>query len=559
MNRLGISAVSVIAAIAVMTTAGCSAPRTTAPAVEHTKDPGTLTLFAELALERGDCRLAAEDYAAAALHSGTPIAKRASEVGLACEDLPAAWQAVQRWRALAPTDPDAATTAAAIALKLYMIAPARAAVATAIAAAGVNADARIAELTTALIEEAEAPAVFAVMSQAVGPKASPETLTVLAALALDAYDTQRAARYAHEALETTPDLLAAKRVLARVYVMQADAPQAIAAAREVMASDPKNSTFELAEVLVALDRKEEAHQELERLRASGTPAAEVDQRLAILSYEAGDLPEAQRRFTDLASRGDVGEGVILYLADIASRDGDTAAALSGYRQLENSTLALTARTRAAALLIVNDRTAAFALLDDYAVAHPEQSFQLTITKAHLLADHGEADAAIALLQAALERHPRHPALEYELSVLLERAGNVHDSVATLERLISERPEDSNLLNALGYTLADHDLQLSRAERLIRRALVVTPDNPAVLDSLGWVRFKRGDVRGALTILQHAYAIGQDSDIAAHLGEALWKSRDESGARKVWAAALARDPAAPLLKSTLNRLLPPVTT
>ena len=439
MNRLEISVVGILAAVAVMTMAGCRAARTTPSADEHPKDPSTLTLFAELALERGDCRLAAEDYAAAAQHSGVPIAKRASEVGLACENLPAAWQSVQRWRALAPADPDAATTCAAIALKLYKIAPARAAVATAIAAAGANADARIAELTTALIEEAEAPAVLTVMSQAVGPKASPETLTVLAALALDAYDTQRAARYAHQALERNPDLNAAKRVLARVYVMQADAPQAIAAAREVMASDPKNSTFELAEVLVALDRKEEAHQELERLRASGTPAAEVDQRLAILAFEAGDLPEAQRRFTDLASRGDVGEGVILYLADIASREGDTAAALSGYRQLENSTLALTARTRAAALLIVNDRSAAFALLDDYAVAHPEQSFQLTITKAHLLADHGEADAAVALLQAALERHPRHPALEYELSMLLERAGNVHDSVATLERMISERP------------------------------------------------------------------------------------------------------------------------
>jgi len=559
MNRLGINVVGVVAAVALVMTAGCTAPRTTPSADEHTKDPSTLTLFAELALERGDCRLAAEDYAAAAQHSAAPIARRASEVGLACEHLPAAWQSVQRWRALAPADPDAATTCAAIALKLYKIQPARAAVATAIAAAGANADARIAELTSAFVEEAEAPAVLAVMGAAVGPKPSPQTLTVLAALALDAYDTARAARYAHQALETDPDLNAAKRVLARVYVMQGDAAEAIAEAREVSANDPKKSAFELAEVLVALDRGEEARQELERLRPAGRTAIEVDQRLAILSFEAGDLAEAQRRFTDLAAGGNVGEGVILYLADIASRDGDAPAALSGYRQLENSSLALTARTRAAAILMADDRAAAFALLDDYAVAHPEQSFSLTITKAHLLADHGESDAAVALLQAALERHPRHPSLEYELSVLLERSGNVQDSIATLEHMLSERPEDSNILNALGYTLTDHDLQLPRAERLIRRALVVTPDNPAVLDSLGWVRFKRGDVHGAVPILQHAYAIGRDADIAAHLGEALWRSGDESRARKVWAGALARDPAAPLLKSTLTRLLPPVTS
>jgi Flp pilus assembly protein TadD len=189
------------------------------------------------------------------------------------------------------------------------------------------------------------------------------------------------------------------------------------------------------------------------------------------------------------------------------------------------------------------------------VAHPEEGFELTLTKVHLLSEHDETDAGLALIQAALERHPKHPALEYERAVLLERAGNVHESVATLDRLIIERPDDPTLLNALGYTLADHAEELPRAEKLIRRALVFSPDNPAVLDSLGWVRYRRGDARGAALILTHAYALGQDSDIAAHLGETLWQSGDEPQARNVWAKALARDPASPLVKSTMARLLP----
>src|SRR6202021_3155049 len=111
-------------------------------------------------------------------------------------------------------------------------------------------------------------------------------------------------------------------------------------------------------------------QELERLRGAGSPAADVDQRLALLAFQEGDLAEAQRRFADLAARGDVGEGVILYLADIAARDGDAAAALAGYRQLENSSLALTARTRAAAILLPDNRAAAFSPLRDYPGAPP---------------------------------------------------------------------------------------------------------------------------------------------------------------------------------------------
>jgi Flp pilus assembly protein TadD len=554
MNRHGISVLGTVAAVVVI--GGCSAARTTQTVAEQAKDPSTLTLMAELALERGDCRLAAEDYAAAAMQSAVAVARRASEVGLACENLPAAWQSAQRWRALAPADADAATAYAAIAVKLYKIPAAVAAAQTVIQAAGANANERIGQLATALLEEAEAPAVLAVMSAAVAPNPSPETLTLLAQLSLEAYDPARAQRYAQQAYAAEPSLTAAKQILARVYVMQSDAPQAIATAHEVMIGDPKNYTFELAEVLIALDRREEARQELERLRVSGAPTAEVDQRLALLAFQDGDLPEAQRRFADLAARGEVGEGVILYLADIAARDGDKAAALAGYRQLENSSLAITARTRAAAILLPDNRAAAFALLDDYAVAHPEESFELTLTKVHLLADHDETDAGLALLQAALDRHPKHPSLEYERAVLLERAGNVHESVASLDRLISERPDDPTLLNALGYTLADHAQELPRAEKLIRRALVFSPDNPAVLDSLGWVRFKRGDARGAVPVLEHAYALGQDSDIAAHLGEALWQSGDETQARNVWAKALARDPTAALVKSTMTRLLPP---
>ena len=556
MNRHGISVTGAVAAVAVVVTASCSAARTTQTAPEHPQDPNTLTLLAELALEHGDCRLAAENYAAAARQNAVAIARRASEVGLACENLPAAWQSVQRWRALAPADVDAATTYAAIAIKLYKLPAARAGVQTVIKAAGANTDARIGQLATALLEEAEAPAVLDVISGAVGTQPSAKTLALLAQLSLEAFDPQRAERYARQALEREPSLTAAKQILARVYVMQADVPQAITTAREVMASDPKNFTFELAEVLVALDRREEARQELERVRAAGTASAEVDQRLAVLAFQDGDLAEAQRRFADLAARGEIGEGVVLYLADIAARDGDQAAAIAGYRQLENSALAITARTRAAAILLPEHRAAAFALLDDYAVAHPEQSFELTLTKVHLLADHGEIDAALALIQAALERHPSHPALEYERAVLLERAGDVHGSVAALDRLLSARGDDPTLLNALGYTLADHGVELPRAEKLIRRALVISPDNPAVLDSLGWVRFKRGDGHGAAPILAHAYALGRDSDIAAHFGEALWHNGDETQARNVWAAALARDPASPLVKSTMTRLLPP---
>lgn len=543
----------------VLLAAGCSAgPQPKADADSH--DPAALTVVAEMALARGDCKAASENYAEAAQRGAAPLARRASEVALGCEHVPAAWTSASRWRALAPADRQAAAMYATVAIKLYRIADARAGIVDFVKAPNTQEAAGLTELATLLLEQSDAPAVLAAMSSAVDPAtASPETLSLLSELALDANDAQRAERYAQQALERDPKQFAAKRVLARAYVVRGDAVKAIATARETMQDDAPRGNFELAEVLIALDRIEEAHQELERLRSAKVSAGEIDRRLALLAFDAGDMKEAQQRFTELVTHGEATDAALLYLADIAARDGDTDAALSGYRRLADSTLALQARSKAAALLLArNDqvaRTEALALLDDYAADHPESEFEMRLSEARLLADHGEAAAGLKLLADALERHPHHPAIEYDRAVILERAGRVRESIEVLERLLQERPQDPVLMNALGYTLADHRLDLNRAESLIHRALTATPDSPAVLDSLGWVRFREGDAKGAVPDLEHAYSLDHDSEIAAHWGEALWTSGKRQEARRVWAAAVAREPDSQLLKATMARFLP----
>jgi tetratricopeptide (TPR) repeat protein len=561
--------------------AGCASVRS-AKEESPKGDPVALGVVAEIALEKGDCKTAAETYAKAAESSPDPaLARHATTVALKCEHLPAAWQAVSRWHVLAPNNAEADARYAAVAVKLYRLPEAREAInafshapppppaSPPAQAPPPSASERgggskeeekpmmlsLTALTALLLEESDAPTVLSAMSTTLESTASPEATSLLSELALSAYDAQRAERYAEQALQRNPKDPQAKLVLARAYVIRGDSAKAIATARDAMRESPERSALDLVEVLTALDRLEDAHQELERLR-SKLPAGEIDRRLALLAYEAGDMKEAQQRFAELASSGEANEAALLYLADIAARDGDTDAAIAGYRRLYDSSVALPARSRAASLLFArSDRKEALTLLDDYVTEHPDTEVDLTVTKAHLLADHGEADAAVELLNTALERHPRHPSIEYERAVILEQAGRVHDSVDSLERLLTERNDDPTLLNALGYTLADHNLELSHAESLIRKALVVMPDNPAALDSLGWVRFRQGDSKAALASLERAYSISHDSEIAAHWGEALWASGDHSQARKVWAAALAREPDSHALKATLARFIP----
>ncbi|HEY1873995.1 MAG TPA: tetratricopeptide repeat protein [Steroidobacteraceae bacterium] len=565
---------------------GCASTHAPKPAAATHRNPTALTVLAEADLKRGDCRGASENYARAAADGDAQLARRATQVAMACEHLPAAWTAATRWRSLAPTDREANALYAAVALKLYRTADARAAINDfwhaeeqlapgALPASPADAPApgaslpgrtraqqqraskSMGELTALLLEESDAPAVLAAMSGALEPTAnSPDTFTLLGELALAGYDGQRAQGYAQRALQLDPKDLAALRVLARAYVMRGDAPQAVATASRAQADDATRGGFELAEILASLDRSEEAHQQLELLRAGGAPQAEVDRRLALLAFNSGDMKEARRRFTELLSNGEGNDAAQLYLADIAARDGDPEGAIAAYRRLYDSSVALSARSRAAALLLDRSaRTEALALLDDYAADHPEDELDLTLAKARLLADHGEADEGLALLSSALERHPQHPSIEYDRAVILEQSGHVHESVEALEHMLTERPDDPTLQNALGYTLADHTLELAHAEVLIRRALTVMPDNPAAIDSLGWVQFRKGDARGAAATLAHAYSLGHDPEIAAHWGEALWVGGQQAEARRVFAAALARQPDSKPLKATIKRLIP----
>jgi tetratricopeptide (TPR) repeat protein len=539
---------------------GCSS--TPAPkAAPQPQASAASTVLAEIALKRGDCKGASESYAKAASASTDPsLARRASEVSLSCEHLPAAWQSVNRWRTVAPGDREATALYAAVALKLYKVPEARAAVvefAREKPTAGSTQEAGFAALAALLLQHADASAVLAAMSALESENPSPVTLALLGELALDSFDSKRAEHFADEALQQDAKSFEAKRVLARAYVLRGDAPKAIATAREARSLNPTLGVFELAQILSDLDRVEEAHQELESLRNTSAPKAEIDRRLALLAFDSGDLTEAGQRFSDLASDdGEAGDSSLLYLADIAARDGESDVALAGYRKLADSSVALQARSRAAALLMArNDRAGALAILDDYAAAHPSSEFDLTLTKARLLADHGEADTGLSLLSAALDRHPNHPSIEYDKAVILEHAGRVHESVEVLEKLLTKRPDDPVLTNALGYTLADHNLELPRAEQLIQRALAVSPDSPAILDSLGWVKYREGDARGAVPMLARAYSIQHDSEIGAHWGEAVWMSGAHQEARRIWSAALARDPSSQPLRATLTRFIP----
>lgn len=521
-------------------------------ALSETNSDSADLVLADMALSRGDCRGASDRYVKAALGSDDArIAERAHKVASDCQQVTASARAAKRWQKLEPQSAGAAAAVALAAVRLYQPAEAAPAILRTQALGGD-------EVLIKLMGEASDAGGTAIALNALRPmlesaQVSERLLNAGVDLALETFDFKLARKLAERALENEPASGVARAQLARVLTAEGDAVAAIAVSQEAAALDPDSERFAYADTLMRLDRLDEARQELENLLNDSDAHDEAELRLGKLAYQMGDMAEAGRRFGGLI-RSEVAGEAFFYLSSIAEREGRADLALEGYTQLVQAGAGLMARGRAARLLLLkNEREAAFRLLDEHAAKERADALDVEFAKAALLDDTGKPKEAIALLQLALEQYPNHPGIRYQIALLQEKTGLTRDSERNLERLLKDRPEDASLLNALGYSLADRSQKLPRAETLIRKALEFSPDNPAFLDSLGWVRFRRGDIAGALPHLERAYRIFPDAEIASHWGELLWVSGKQAEARALWARSLARSPDSKPLRATIERL------
>ena len=192
-------------------------------------DPAQASVAGELALQRGDCRTAAADYAAASVGAPAQMASKATQVALDCENIPAAWSAAQNWLKAAPKDPQAALIYATVALKLYRVDDARAAIATALAADAKVTDVDLVGSMQVLAEQSDATAAFSALDATIDtPQRSAAVLTALGDLAVEAYDFKRAEHLVDEALQRDPKSTDALKLLARIAVLRGDGTAALA-------------------------------------------------------------------------------------------------------------------------------------------------------------------------------------------------------------------------------------------------------------------------------------------------------------------------------------------
>lgn len=171
----------------------------------------------------------------------------------------------------------------------------------------------------------------------------------------------------------------------------------------------------------------------------------------------------------------------------------------------------------------------------------------------LLKEHQQFARARSLLQTSLKAQPDDQDMIYDLAMLHEKLGELDEMERLLRQLIAARPNDPQAYNALGYALADRNLRLPEAKALITQAVALAPDDAFISDSLAWVEFRLGNLETARQLLQAAYLRKPDVEIAAHLGEVLWSLKRTAEALQIWREAFKLNPDNENLTQTLKRL------
>jgi tetratricopeptide (TPR) repeat protein len=320
-------------------------------------------------------------------------------------------------------------------------------------------------------------------------------------------------------------------------------------------ADPENKQLRLlyARLLAANDIVA-ARKQFEILSAQNPRDGDLLLSLALINREVGDDLEARAYLRQLLELQQRVTEAHYYLGRIAEDAGKEDEALAEYQQVGEGRELMSATQRAGRILLA--RGDLQQLRDWFAQLRanfPQRTEQLYGLQADLLSNSGYGAEAMQTLTVSLGEFPDSASLRYARAMLAEQRDDLALLESDLRHIIANDPENATALNALGYTLADRTNRFDEAYDLIDRALVLSPEEPAILDSMGWVLYRLGRIDEALEYLSRAYALFPDPEVAAHLGEVMWVSGDTEGATRVWQGALLKAPQHDTLVSTLQRL------
>jgi tetratricopeptide (TPR) repeat protein len=515
-------------------------------------------LLAEIAGSRGQVDLSAEAYMDLARGTRDPrVARRATEIAVVARRYDAALSAARLWAELDPQAGQPRQMIGGLLAATERTDELAGHLAGQLAAAGGNVGDMLVQINRMLARYADKQAAQRLVNKVTEPYLGlAEAHFARAQAAHVASDDALARTELDRALALRPEWEQAALVRAQLTGDSAEAAKFLG---QFVAANPKASEARLgyARGLVAEKRYAEARREFQHLLSDNGSSGDMVYAVAVLSLQLNDFDEAEKQLKRLVETNHAEiNNARVYLGQIAEERKHWDEALQWYGQVTAGNQYMAARMRIAQMLVRQAKLPeARRVLQESSAANLAERSQLLIAEAQLLRDAGQPRDSYTVLADGLAQHPDQPELLYETAMMAERTGSLPVAERHLRRLIEIKPDYAHAYNALGYSLAERNERLDEAQQLIDKALQLAPEDPFILDSKGWVLFRRGDASGALEALKKAFALRADPEIAAHMGEVLWALGRQDEARKTWSEAEKAHPGNEVLLGTIKKFTP----
>ncbi len=503
------------------------------------------TLAGEIAAQRGESKLAYDYAYQAAQESRSAVAaERATGLALQANLPQQALQGAKLWIDIAPESLKAHQIAAILNVRQESFGPAIEHLRQVVTLANAQGQAGYLQAAAIVEKSTTGPQALAIMQQLV-PEDSDDA-DALYALALSASRSQQmdlAGQYVDRSLELKPKATNALVLKAHTLISTGQKKKGVAFLANAVEQSPDNLTLRnaYARTLVELNEAEQALAQYEFLNRRQPEDPDTIYALGILSLQLDRLDAASRYLEQLVEKRQRRNEASYYLGVIAEEQKDIDRALNWYSRVEGDQQA-DAQVRIAKILSdQGDLNAARETLQRLRVAQPHHHLKFFLIEAELLRDNMKYRAAHQVYTKAFEEFPDSTELLYARGLNAADMDRVDLLENDLRKILATQPDHVDALNALGYTLADKTDRLDEAKDYIQRALSMKPESPAILDSMGWVEYRLGNLASAVKYLEQAAELSPDPEIASHLGEVLWQMGETDRARSVWNAAMEEDP------------------
>jgi tetratricopeptide (TPR) repeat protein len=334
--------------------------------------------------------------------------------------------------------------------------------------------------------------------------------------------------------------------------------RALAVYRRIVHSQPRNSRAwaSIGRLYLVMNRYLDAQKVFQKIKDMEKHDPAIDFNIALIFLEQKLPDDAIRLFRPLLSQLRYENRARYFIAMALEEKGDLKSACREYQLVgQGSEQFIQARLRLAYLNFqLGDKVQAQQILDKLQTLAPQRE-EIYLTKSYFYEEDNQWDQAIQALKAGLAHVQRPAELHFRLAVIYEKQNKRSDSIEQVKKVLELEPNNPDAQNFLGYSYAEGGVNLDEAERLIREALQAKPNSGQIIDSLGWVLYKKGQYGRAVAELERAHHImPQDGTVAEHLGDAYFQQKRYREALRIYRRALALENANPSeLQKKINQL------